>query len=244
MKRFLLVSTRPEDEAIDAEYHAFRVGMGLAPEGLEQIRLDMLGLPDIDLDDYSGVVIAGSSYGTTTADDAKTATQKAVESELMRLFGDIIDAGTPCLTTGFGTEVATVFLGGLVSRRWAEDPQIAEIIMTTGAWDEPIFAGLDREFSTFVGHHEAVEVVPAGADVLARSLTCPVEVMRIGERFYALQFNPELDSVSIARTLERYEDAGYPGTDDPDEFLRIGREGAGDHPAAQILKNFVSMFSS
>ena len=242
MKPFLLVSTRPEDEAIEAEYRAFRTTSGLAVEDLEQVRLDMMGLPDIDVRRYSGVIVAGSSYGTTTSDDHKPATQKAIEAELTELFGLIVEAGTPCLTTGFGTEVATVFLGGVISRKWAEEPQLTDIMMTTGSWDDPIFEGMPREFETFVGHHEAVEVVPEGAVVLAKSLTCPVEMMRVGGNFYALQFNPELDSVAIARTVERYEDAGYPGTDDPEEFLHIGRSGSGEHPAAQIVKNFVAMF--
>ncbi|WP_022869067.1 glutamine amidotransferase-related protein [Schaalia vaccimaxillae] len=244
MKPFLLVSTRPEDEAIEAEFNAFLHTSGLDESCLEQVRLDMLGLPDIDVTQYSGVIVAGASYGTTTSDERKTATQKAIEAELAELFGQIVEAKTPCLTTGFGTEVATVFLGGVVSRKWAEDPQLTDIMMTTGSWDDPIFEGMPREFETFVGHHEAVEVVPEGAVILAKSLNCPVEMMRIGENFYALQFNPELDSVAIARTVERYRDAGYPGTDDPEEFLRIGRDGQGEHPAAQIVKNFVKMFQS
>lgn len=244
MKPFLLVSTRPEDEAIEAEYRSFRAATGLDESMLEQVRIDMLGLPDIDLGAYSGVIIAGSSFGTTTADDQKTSTQKRVDAELQRLLSDILREETPCLATGYGTEVATVFLGGVVSRQWAEDPQITTILLTAGSWDDPIFDGMNHEFSTYVGHNEAVEVVPEGGVVLAKSLECPVEMMRLRPYFYATQFNPELDSTSIARTLERYDDAGYPGTDDPEELIHIGRSGAGDHPAATIMRNFVKMFAS
>ncbi|QPK81476.1 glutamine amidotransferase [Schaalia sp. ZJ405] len=244
MKPFLLVSTRPEDEAIESEYRSFLAATGLGEEQLEQVRIDMLGLPDVDVTAYSGILIGGSSYGTTTRDEQKTQTQKMVDSELERLFGEILRAHTPCFSSGYGTEVATVYMGGKVSRKWAEDPQIVDILLTTGSWDDPIFEGMTHEFTTFVRHSEAVEVAPEGAVVLAKSLSCPIQMMRLTPSFYATQFNPELDSPEIERTLQRYSDAGYPGTDDPEELLHIGRTGYGDHPAAQLLKNFVKIFAS
>ena len=37
---FLLLSTRPEREAVTAEYHSFRTIMDLSPEELVQIRVN------------------------------------------------------------------------------------------------------------------------------------------------------------------------------------------------------------
>lgn len=242
MKPFLLVSTRPEEEAIEAEYRSFLKVTGLTEGELEQVRLDMLGLPDIDVHAYAGIIVAGSPYGTTTQDDYKPATQKRTEAELMHLLRDIVEADTPCLTTGYGTEVATVLLGGRVTTKWAEYPQLTEIMLTAEGIDDPVLEGFPRTFLTYVSHHEAVEELPEGAVQLAKSLTCPVQMMRLSNKFYATQFNPELDSDAIRAALERYEDAGYPGTDDLESLVLIGRSGEGNHLAGKVAENFVARF--
>ena len=239
MLPFLLVSTRPEDEAVEAEYVCFQRVTGLDETALEQVRLDMLGLPDIDVDAYTGIIVAGSPYGTTTPDEKKTASQKRIEAELARLFTDIVVARTPCLTTGYGTEVATVLRGGLVSTTWAEEPQMVDIMLTPDVLNDPIFDGFPREFTTYVHHREAVETMPEGAVLLAKSLTCPVQAMRLGEYFYATQFNPEIDSDAIQIRLAAYEDAGYGSGGDFDSLVSLGRSGPGAHQAGLLIRNFM-----
>lgn len=239
MLPFLLVSTRPEDEAVEAEYACFQRVTGLDENSLEQVRLDMLGLPDIDVNAYTGIIVAGSPYGTTTPDDKKSATQKRTEAELAHLFTDIVAARTPCLTTGYGTEVATVLRGGLVSRAWAEDPQMVDIMLTEEGMNDPLLDGFPREFLTYVHHREAVERMPEGAVLLAKSLTCPVQAMRMGENFYATQFNPEIDSDAIRIRLSAYEDAGYGTGGDFDSLVLIGRNGPGTHQAGLLIRNFM-----
>ena len=243
MLPFLLVSTRPEDEAAQAEYGSFLRASGLQADQLDHMRLDLLGLPDIDVGAYSGIIVAGSPYGTTTPDDRKSATQKNIEDELARLFDDIGRVGTPCLATGYGMEVAALGLGAPVTTRWAELPSMTDILLTPDGREDPILAGFPQTFLTYVGHHEAVEAAPDGAVVLAKSLTCPIQMMRLGPAFYATQFNPEVDSDTIRRRLESYEDAGFSGTDDLDSLVLIGRQGPGGHQAGRIITNFVQIFS-
>ncbi len=242
MTSFLLVSTRPEDEAIAAEYRAFRAASGLAEGEFEQVRLDMVGLPDVDVSAFDGVIIAGAPYGMTTRDDFKTPTQMRAESEVRRLVTEILEAGTPCLTTGYGTEVATQHMGGLVTTKWAEQAQLAEILLTAEGLEDPLLRDFPRTFVTYVNHHDATEEVPEGAVILARSLGCPAQIVRLADDFYATQFNPELDSDVIGAALQRWEDAGYPGTDDVDYLLVIGREGEGHHQAGRVVANFVERY--
>lgn len=244
MKPFLLVSTRPEDEAIEAERHSFLRASGLGEDELEQVRLDLLGLPDIDVHAYSGIMVAGSPYGTTTPDERKSATQKHTEAELEHLFTQITDAATPCLATGYGMEVAAWLRGGAVTTKWAEPPSMVEIVLTRAGAEDPLLRGLPTTgFSTYVGHHEAVEEAPEGAVVLARSLSCPIQMMRLAPTFYTTQFNPELDSDVISQRLSAYEDAGYSGADDLASLVLIGRSGEGHHQAGRILANFVEIFT-
>ncbi|MBJ2328729.1 glutamine amidotransferase [Schaalia cardiffensis] len=242
MNSFLLVSTRPEDEAVAAEYASFLKVTGLEPEELEQVRLDMLGLPEINVRAYAGIIVAGSVYGTTTPDETKSPSQKRAEAELCRLLAQIVEAGTPCLTTGYGAEVATVLMGGTVTRRWAEYPQLTEIFLTEAAFEEPLLAGFPRSFMTFVSHNEAAEELPEGAVLLAKSITCPVQMVKLAKDFYATQFNPEIDSDAIRMVLERYEDAGYPGTDDLDSLSHIAHLGEARHQAGKVAANFVKLY--
>lgn len=243
MARFLLVSTRPEDEAVEAEYLCFLNVTGLSADDLEQVRLDSLGLPEIDVCHYDGIFVAGSPYGTTTPDSRKSATQKRTEEELFHLFADIEKFNVPCLTTGFGTEVAAVRRGGVVSKKYGEWSDIVEIMVTADGFDDPLLADMPHDFLVYVNHREAVEVLPEGAVVLARSFGCPTQVMRLGEKFWATQFNPEIDSDAIRMRLAAYSDAGFAGTEDLDSLMRTGRRGKGEHTGGQLLRNFVALCS-
>lgn len=243
MLPFLLVSTRPEDEAVETEYALFQRVTGLPPQDLHQVRLDMLGLPDIDVHAYAGIFVAGSPYDTTTPEERKSETQKHTEMELARLFEDIVAADVPCLTTGYGTEVAALKLGGIVTTTWGELPQMVDIILTEEGQIDPIMEGFPSEFVTYVGHREAVEVMPEGAVLLARSPTCPVQMMKIGTNFYATQFNPEIDSDVISARLNAYRDAGWGGAEDFDQLVLIGKNGPGEHQGGHILRNFVRMYA-
>lgn len=242
MLPFLLVSTRPEDEAVEAEYALFQRVTGLDSQRLHQVRLDMLGLPDIDVRAYAGILVAGSPYDTTTPEERKSATQKRTEQELAHLIDDIVAAGIPCVTTGYGAEVAALRLGGVVSTTWGELPQMKRIVLTPQGVADPILEGFPTEFVTYVGHREAVEVMPQGAVLLASSSTCPVQMMRVGENFYATQFNPEIDSDVISARLVAYRDAGWGGAEDFDQLVLIGKSGPGQHQGGRILRNFVRIY--
>ncbi|MCD4548848.1 MULTISPECIES: glutamine amidotransferase-related protein [unclassified Schaalia] len=241
MLPFLLVSTRPEDEAVESEYRCFMRVTGLETGQLEQVRLDMVGLPDIDVHQYAGIIVAGSPYGTTTPDERKTPTQKRTETELTRIFTEIFTHNIPCLTTGFGTEVAAVLRGGVVTKKWGEHPQITDIFLTEAGQHDPLLQGFPCEFPTYVDHREAVEHIPENAVVLAKSLDCPVQMMRLGEFFWATQFNPELDSDAISARLQSFLDAGYPGTDDIESLVWIGRNGTGTHQGAVLIRRFIDL---
>ena len=243
MRPFLLVSTRPEEEAIEAELRSYLRVSQLEAGDIEQVRFDLGTLPDIDVHEYSGIFVAGSPYDTTST--SKSATQIAVEEELEHLFRDIADSGIPCLATGYGMEVATTVLGGEVTTHWAEPPSVVDIDLTEEGREDPLLDGFPYTgFHCYVSHHEAVETPPDGAVVLAKSYNCPVQVMKVADNFYATQFNPDIDSDAIEAQLQKYEDAGYSGTGDLGSLQIIGRYGAGTHQAGQLIRNFVKMYAA
>ena len=58
-KPFLLLQSRPEDEASDDEYAAFLKFGGLQPEQLQRLRLDRGEFSPSDLNDYSWIFMCG-----------------------------------------------------------------------------------------------------------------------------------------------------------------------------------------
>lgn len=82
MKPFLLLATRPEDDVADAEYAAFVRFSGLADSELRRVRLEAAPLPDLDLDDWSGIVVGGSPFTSSDPDQDKSPVQRRAEAEL------------------------------------------------------------------------------------------------------------------------------------------------------------------
>ena len=80
MKPFLFLATRSDDEPADAEYEAFLKRTGLDESTLRRLRLESQSLPQIDLDDWSGILVGGSPFNASTPAEKKSATQKRVEA--------------------------------------------------------------------------------------------------------------------------------------------------------------------
>lgn len=241
MVPFLLVSTRPEEEALASEYGAYLRSTGLQPEELELAEFDLVGLPDIDPQRFAGVFVAGSPYGGG-ARGYVSQTQKWVQKELKSLFSQLLEAGTPLLATGNATPILADRLGLPVSSEFAEFGELTEIELTREAKKDLVFGDLPDAFPAYVNHGEAVEKLPEGVTRLARSLNTPVQVFRSGERVYGVQFSPELDAELIGAKITAFHDAGDSGIGDTESLVTTGRYGSGDHVAGRVLANFVKVF--
>src|ERR1700733_2253111 len=97
MAPFLLLSIRAEDAAADDEYAAVARFAGLDTTGLHRIRLTHSSLGEIDLADWSGIILGGGPYNVSDPADSKSQTQRRVESELLPLIGRIVDRDFPFL---------------------------------------------------------------------------------------------------------------------------------------------------
>ncbi len=62
MKPFLLLSTRPEDAAAEGEREAIIRLAGLREADLVQFRVEEAPLPELDLNDYTGIFLGGGPY--------------------------------------------------------------------------------------------------------------------------------------------------------------------------------------
>lgn len=241
MRPFLLLSSRPEDDAADAEYRSFLSCTALPAGRLHRIRLEAAPLPALDLDDYAGVFLGGGPFNSSDAPEEKSAVQVRVEREVGGLLDEIVDRDLPFFGACYGIGTLGTHRGGVVDRTYAEPVSAVEISLTSEGRDDALLAGVPDRFEAFVGHKEACRVLPPGAVLLASSATCPVQMFKVGRNVYATQFHPELDLAAIVQRVRIYQHAGYFAPTEVEAVIgRLG--GAAVTAPGRLLANFVARY--
>ena len=120
MKPFLFLATRSDDEPADAEYEAFLKRTGLNESTLVRLRLESRPLPQIDLDDWSGILVGGSPFNASTPAEKKSATQKRVEAELSGLLDRVVAADFPFFGACYGVGTLACHQGAVVDTTYGE----------------------------------------------------------------------------------------------------------------------------
>lgn len=206
---FLLLATRAEDQAADDEYAAMLRWGGLEERELHRVRLEAESLPDLDLDDYAGVILGGGPFDSSDPEDAKSPTQRRVEAELRGLLDELVARDFPFLGACYGVGTLGVHQGGTVDRTYGEPIGAVRVTLTAAGAADPVLAGMPEAFDAFVGHKEAVRELPPTAVLLASSPACPVQMFRVRTNLYATQFHPELDVDGIVTRIRIYQHHGY-----------------------------------
>jgi GMP synthase (glutamine-hydrolysing) len=241
MKPFLFLGTRPEDTAADEEYSALLRFAGLRPDQLLRIRLEAGPLPELDLARFSGIILGGSPFTSSDAPAQKPAAQRRVEVELAGLLDKVVAADFPFLGACYGISTLGVHQGGAVDRRFGEPIGDVEIVLADGAKD-PLLAGVPPRFRAFVGHKEGCSRLPPGAELLAGSANCPVQMFRIKQNLYATQFHPELDAAGLVTRIRIYRHAGYFPPQLAEDVIAAVRAARVTAPQL-ILRNFATRYA-
>ena len=242
MKPFLLLATRAEDQAADAEYAAMLAAGGLDEGQLQRVRLEAVPLPPLDLDRYAGVILGGGPFDSSDPEETKSPTQRRVEAELRTLLDELVDRDFPFLGACYGVGTLGVHQGALVDRTFGEPIGAVPVTLTDAGCADPLLAGLPRTFDAFVGHKEACRDVPPGAVLLASSPTCRVQMFRVRSNLYATQYHPELDVEGIVARIRIYQHYGYYPPETMDEIIERVRGAVVTEPP-RILANFVARYS-
>ncbi len=116
------------------------------------------------------------------------------------------------------------------------------VTLAEGAASDPLLEGMPQTFEAFVGHKEAISVLPPSAVLLASSPTCPVQMFRVGANVYATQFHPELDVEGITTRIHAYAGHGYFAAHELELTLTAVHREAVSHPS-RILRNFVTRYA-
>lgn len=242
MKPFLLLGTRAENYAADAEYRSFLRFGGLAEGELRRIRLEAEPLPALDLADYSGIFLGGSPFNSSDPQESKSGVQVRVEQELGLLLDRVVAEDHPFLGACYGVGTLGRHQGAVIDSTYAESVGTVEVTLTADGAADPLLAGLPSSFAAYVGHKEACATVPASAVLLASSATCPVQMFRVGRNVYATQFHPELDVEALVGRIDTYRHAGYFPPEEADEYMARARATVVDQPEL-ILRAFVTRYA-
>jgi GMP synthase (glutamine-hydrolysing) len=243
VKPFLVLQLRPEDAAADNEFEAMLQFGGLDAADVRRIRMEREPIPDINLEDYSAVIIGGGPSSVSEHEEKKSPEQKRFESELLALLRKIDTADFPYLGACYGLGILSVYLGGKVSKRqYSESVGAVTVDLAPAARDDPLTQGLPAHFRAFVGHKEASQDVPPGAVLLAGSASCPVQMIRYKQNIYATQFHPELDTDGLTLRIKIYRHAGYFPPEDAETLIVAAQQEHVSEPQ-KILKGFVARYA-
>jgi GMP synthase (glutamine-hydrolysing) len=242
VKPFLFLGTRAEDDVARQEYDAVLAGCGLRADELVRVRLEAGPLGEVDLDDWSGIILGGGPYNMSDPEDAKSPAQRRAEAELMALAARVVAADVPFLGACYGIGVLGILPGGVVDRTFGEPIGALPVRLTDAGRDDPLFGVLPEEFTAYLGHKEAVARLPDGAVLLASTDTCPVHAFRIGRNVYATQFHPELDAVAICDRIDAYSAHGYYEPHEQEHLKAAAREAMVTEPV-RLLGRFVELYA-
>lgn len=242
MKPFLFLGSRAEDVAADSEYDAVLRYAGLGEADLHRHRMERDELREVDLDAWSGIIVGGGPFNVSDAPEAKSPAQVRVEAEMQALLDRVVPRDFPFLGCCYGIGALGIRDGGVVDRTYGEPIGPMRITLTPAGRDDPLLAGLPQEFDAFLGHKEAVTVLPRNAVALASSATCPVQALRVGRNVYATQFHPELDADGICTRVDVYRGYGYFEPHEADLLKAAARQASVTEPE-RLLKAFVEAYA-
>lgn len=238
----LLLSIRGEDAAADDEYRAMMRFAGVDEAGMHRIRLTHQPLGDIDLADWSGVILGGGPYTVSDAETSKSSDQRRVESELLPLIGRIVENDFPFLGCCYGVGTLGTVIGATIDKTYPEPVGGMSVAVADAAQDDPLFAGAPEVFDAYGGHKEAASALPDDAVCLASSPDCPVQAFRVRTNVYATQFHPELDVDGICTRIDVYKDYGYFAPESAHELKTAALQWNVTYPP-EILRRFAQRYA-
>lgn len=240
----LIMQLRPEDATSDSEFAALLRYSGLAESEVERLRIEHTGIPaDLDLENYSALIVGGSPFDISTPQHLKPAIQVRIEQDFKRLFDFITANDFPFLGACSGSGLLGAYLGTPITTRYREAIGCVTLEVTEAGKQDHLLAGFPDRVAVLLGHKEGCESVPDGAVLLLTGAACPVQMFRVGNNVYATQFHPEGDPQGFALRINVYKHHGYFEPDEAEALIERVRQA--ETPYAQaILHRFVSRYTS
>ncbi|QCK15202.1 glutamine amidotransferase [Mangrovivirga cuniculi] len=242
MKPFLILQLRVIDEAADQEFEAILKYGGLERNEVVRIRMEKESFNDLNACDFAGIIVGGGPSNVSDEADKKPDFQKRFENELEKLYATIIENDLPFFGTCYGLGSMVKYAGGKVSKeKYSEPVGYTKIYLNDEGRGDPLFTGLPDSFIGFCGHKEACQTIPAGAVLLGSSDSSPVQIIRMKQNIYALQFHCELDGPGMAKRIVYYKNHGYFDPEESKQMITKYQKVKTEIPH-KILKRFVERY--
>ncbi|MCQ9353195.1 type 1 glutamine amidotransferase [Corynebacterium sp. 153RC1] len=119
---------------------------------------------------------------------------------LYDLLREAVASDVPVLGICLGHQILGHAFGGTVTTGHPTQGEEGayEVALNESGSSDPLFQGLDAQFTVAESHHDVVEILPPNATLLASSPTCPNQAFRIGSAV-GVQFHPEVSPTVMAR---------------------------------------------
>jgi GMP synthase (glutamine-hydrolysing) len=241
-KPFLILQLRSNDLASNSEFEAFLKFGALRKDQVHRVRMESEPFPEIDLDNYAGVIIGGGESNVSDDISIKPARQIVFESHLLSLLKDIYERDFPFLGACYGLGIFGKFLGVDVSKAcFSEEAGGGTILLTEAGKADPLMQGVPDQFRAFLGHKESWQELPEAVELLASTDTCPVHMIKAKQNIYATQFHPELDIAGVILRIRIYKNAGYFNPDTAEDLIETVSKEHIIYPM-MVLRNFVERY--
>ena len=201
-------------------------GIGALGRHLEArgVELDVVSPPGPDPlprhPDHDALVVLGGEMNVWQEDRHPWL---AGEKALIRAWTDA-DRG-PLLGICLGHQLLADALGGSVGPRARHEAGVHRVAATPAGRADALVGPLGDEWPTLQWHGAEVTEAPPGTVVLAANQACAIQAMRVGTRWWGVQFHPEVgpDGAEGWGHLPQYrrvlEDSDGPGA--PDAFPAV-----------------------
>jgi GMP synthase-like glutamine amidotransferase len=120
-----------------------------------------------------------------------------------RLIKDAIERGVPILGICLGAQLIAKAAGAKVLANPVKEIGWYNVQLTKEGMEDPLFRGLDREFSVFQWHGDTF-FIPEGGVMLAGSILCKSQAFRYRSA-YGLQFHLEVTEGMIKEWIGSYQ---------------------------------------
>ena len=238
---FLVAGCRPDGILARDELASMKAIGALEDKDLHALPLVDAASPhpasDIDLDQYSGVIITGSPFGFEHPHDEKTDEHLRVEERIDALAAILLERDFPTFGICFGIQSLARASGAPLVHGFSEDLQAPEITLTEAGHRDPLTGTLPPTFYAYTGHADAIGSIPQGAELLATGSHCHVQILRWGRNVYGTQFHPEITREGMHLRIDTYGDTYYPAEEKPAVIARC--DAADTQPAHDLLATFI-----
>jgi GMP synthase (glutamine-hydrolysing) len=209
-KPILILQLRPEDVTADSEYACFLKYGQIKAEDTHRIRIEKNGIPDnINLDNYSAIIVGGSPFDVSTQESKKPNIQKKIEADFNHLLEQVVSRDFPFFGACSGNGLLGNYLGTPITTKHRETVGCVTLNITEAGKKDKLLEGFPEQIDVLLGHKEACDITPEGATLLMTGSNCPVQMFRVGENVYATQFHPEGDAEEFALRIDVYANHGY-----------------------------------